>query len=142
MGGGLKFWFRGGPKPSKLYIIISIKIDGICNKFRFRVGPKPQKLENIYIFSYFIIIMHNKIEIMRKYKYFPVLGVFDWKQITMLSMWKLWKILEIQVFPPVQKSVRKMVISSCFEDFGPPWNQNFKPPPNRLWPDTKSTSLY
>ena len=37
----------------------------------------PKNWKNIYIYSYFIIIMHNKIEIMRKYKYFPVLGVLD-----------------------------------------------------------------
>ena len=59
------------------YCKIVLKIDGIFKKLRFRDGPKPQKRENIYNFSYFIIIMHNKIEIMRKYIYFQVLGVLD-----------------------------------------------------------------
>ena len=43
------------------YIIISIKIDGLCSKFRLREGPKPPELENI--FTFFVIGRNNeKIE--------------------------------------------------------------------------------
>ena len=42
---------------------------------------------------------------------------------------KLLQILETQVFPQYKKQCEKMVISICFDGFGPSQNQNLNPTP-------------